>query len=98
GLQVADALDVEDGGAMDTHERAWIEPVLETGEGLAREVHVWAGVDLHVVAGRLHVVDVGHPQDGRARPRLHDQAFPPGARACGEESGQANALAPLPAL
>src|SRR2546423_5712807 len=58
-LELADAIEVDDGRSMDAREPPRIEPRLQRGERLAHRAGFLAADDAQVVAVGLDVVDVG---------------------------------------
>ena len=74
-LQLADALDVDDVGAVDAEEQVGIELRLDRVHRLAEQVRVGADVELDVVAGRLDPVDLAGADEEHAAAGLDDEPF-----------------------
>jgi len=64
-MDLADAVDVDDGGAVDAEEVAAVELLFDLIHRLAEEVGGGAGVQSHVVVGGFDPVDLGGVDDDR---------------------------------
>jgi hypothetical protein len=73
-VQLAHALDVDDGGAVDAGELPRVQPRLQVGQALAHQMDLIAGVQLHVVVGRLDPVDRVGRHEHRAVSLAHHEA------------------------
>ena len=66
GDDVANAVDLDDGGAVDANEHFRIEPLLELLHRHPYEMRPAAGVDLRVIPARLNVIDIAHAHEPHA--------------------------------
>jgi hypothetical protein len=103
GLQLADALQVHDGRAVDAHEPGRVELPLQRRQRLAQQVVLLADVQADVVARGLDPVDVLDADEVDAPAGFDHQALGAGAAAGGAPEQLPEALAqgrgaPLPDL
>ena len=87
-MDLADAVDVDDGGAVDAEEVAAVELRFDLLHGLTQQVRGGAGVQRHVVVGGFDPVDLRGVEDDRFLARW-DQEARPRHFAFGEQFGDA---------
>src|SRR5688500_15087695 len=56
-LDLLDQIEIDDGGAVNALETAWIEAFFEILHRLAQDQRVVAGVDAHIIAGGVDPLD-----------------------------------------
>ena len=71
--QLLDAVDVDDGAAVDPDELLRIQLRLEVGHRIPNQMRLFADVQAHVIARGFTPVDVGGPDEVHAAAGLDDQ-------------------------